>query len=67
MNPEVDIYGVYIPTLGVLALVSYFLNVGLQKLITHLRFQRFIWHHALFAAATYFFILSILSIIVTRV
>jgi len=45
MNPEVDIYGVYIPTLGVLALVSYFLNVGLQKLITHLRFQRFIWHH----------------------
>ena len=67
MNPEVDIYGVYIPTLGVLALVSYFLNVGLQKLITHLRFQRFIWHRALFAAATYFIILSILSIIVTRV
>lgn len=67
MNPELDIYGVYIPTIGILALVSYFLNVALQKLILRKKWQRFIWHHALFAAATYFIILSILSFIVTRI
>ncbi|WP_297322069.1 DUF1656 domain-containing protein [uncultured Bartonella sp.] len=67
MNPEIDIYGVYIPTIGILALVSYFLNVALQKFILRKRWQRFIWHHALFAAATYFIILSILSLIVTRI
>lgn len=67
MNPEVDIYGVYIPTIGILALISYFLNVALQKFIMQKQLQRFIWHHALFAAATYFIILSILSFIVTRI
>ncbi|AQT48210.1 MULTISPECIES: DUF1656 domain-containing protein [Bartonella] len=67
MNPEVDIYGVYIPTIGILALVSYFLNVGLQRFILRKGLERFIWHHALFAAATYFIILSILSFIVTRI
>lgn len=67
MNPEVDIYGVYIPTIGILALISYFLNVALQKFILRKQLQRVIWHHALFAAATYFIILSILSFIVTRI
>lgn len=67
MNPEVDIYGVYIPTIGILALISYFLNVALQKFIMRKKLQHFIWHHALFAAATYFIILSILSFIVTRI
>ena len=67
MNPEVDIYGVYIPTIGILALVSYFLNVALQRFILRKGLERFIWHHALFAASTYFIILSILSFIVTRI
>ncbi|MHC5305706.1 DUF1656 domain-containing protein [Bartonella sp. LJL80] len=67
MNPEIDIYGVYLPTLGILALISYFINIGLQWLISKGGLGRFIWHRALFAAATYFIILGTLSFITTRI
>ncbi|MBN9045928.1 MAG: DUF1656 domain-containing protein [Rhizobiales bacterium] len=58
MRPELDIYGIYIPTIGALALGAYFVNVLLQRLLARVQFYRFVWHRPLFDAAMYFCILG---------
>lgn len=64
MQPELDIYGIYIPTLGVLALGAYFANTIMQRLLARARFYRFVWHRPpLFDAAMYFCILGSAAVI----
>ncbi|ENR75158.1 hypothetical protein B983_02439 [Brucella abortus 67/93] len=44
MHPEFDIYGIYIPSLGLLALAAYFANTLMQRLLARVHFYRFVWH-----------------------
>lgn len=67
MRPELDIYGIYIPTLGVLALGAYVLNTIMQRLLARVRFYRFVWHRPLFDAAMYFCILGATAIILNGI
>ncbi|GAA5542474.1 MULTISPECIES: DUF1656 domain-containing protein [Brucella/Ochrobactrum group] len=67
MRPELDIYGIYIPTLGVLALGAYVLNTIMQRLLARVRFYRFVWHRPLFDAAMYFCILGAAAIILNGI
>jgi hypothetical protein len=53
MRPELDIYGVYIPSLAVLAIVSFALCTAFERLLARLGFYRFVWHRSLFNAALY--------------
>ncbi|WP_343315308.1 DUF1656 domain-containing protein [Brucella sp. BE17] len=54
MRPELDIYGIYVPTLALLALCAYFANVMMQRLLGRARFYRLVWHRPLFDTAMYF-------------
>lgn len=63
MQPDLDIYGIYIPTLGVLALAAYFANSVMQRLLARVRFYRFVWHRPLFDTAMYFCILGVAAIV----
>ncbi|NNU61930.1 DUF1656 domain-containing protein [Ochrobactrum soli] len=67
MRPELDIYGIYIPTLGVLALGAYVLNTIMQRLLARVRFYRFVWHRPLFDAAMYFCNLGAAAIILNGI
>ncbi len=58
MKPELDIYGIYIPTIGALALLAYVVNTAMQRILARIRFYRLVWHRPLFDAAMYFCILG---------
>ncbi len=61
MEPVVDLYGVYLPTLTVLALVAYALNSSLKRVLLRFNFYRFVWHPPLFNTASYLILLWALS------
>ncbi|MBC2886515.1 DUF1656 domain-containing protein [Ochrobactrum sp. CM-21-5] len=67
MQPELDIYGIYIPTLGVLALGAYFVNTVMQRVLSRVHFYRFVWHRPLFDAAMYFCILGVAAVILNGI
>ncbi|KAB2770809.1 DUF1656 domain-containing protein [Brucella anthropi] len=67
MQPELDIYGIYIPTLGVLALGAYFASTVMQRLLARARLYRFVWHRPLFDAAMYFCILGVAAVILNGI
>jgi hypothetical protein len=50
---DVDIGGVYLPTLLVLMIVTYLVYLPVNQLLTHLHFYRLVWHRALFNVALY--------------
>lgn len=56
MIAQFDIYGVYVPSLLVLLLISYLLNSALCQLLTRAGFYRWVWHPPLFNLALYILI-----------
>lgn len=63
MRPELDIYGIYIPTLGALALISFAINIVAQRVLARVGFYRFVWHRPLFDAAMYVCFLGLFVVI----
>ncbi len=53
MRPELDLYGVYIPSLAALAVVSFVLCTAFERWLARLGFYRLVWHRPLFNAALY--------------
>jgi hypothetical protein len=51
MKPELDIYGVFIPTLALLALLAYLLSTVLRRLLDRIGFYNLVWHRPLFDLA----------------
>jgi len=50
---EVDVSGVFLPTLLVMMLASYLLFLGVHAVLVRLHFYRLVWHRALFNVALY--------------
>ena len=48
MIGEIDIAGVFVPTLLVWAVVAFFISVPLRWVLTRLGFYRFVWYRGLF-------------------
>jgi hypothetical protein len=67
MSPEIDIYGVFVPTLGAIALVAYLLNAILRRVLATLGFYRLVWHRPLFDTAMYFCLLGGLALTLNKV
>ncbi len=67
MIPELDIYGVFIPTLGAMALVAFVLNAILRRLLARIGFYRLVWHRPLFDAAMYVCLLSVMTLSINRI
>ncbi|QRM53207.1 DUF1656 domain-containing protein [Sinorhizobium sp. BG8] len=67
MRPELDIYGVFIPTLGAIALASFVVNAILRRLLSAVGFYRLVWHRPLFDTAMYFCVLSLIALTINRV
>jgi len=57
MIGEIEIHGVFIPTLLVLGMGAFLLTLSLRVILRRLHFYRFVWHAGLFDTALYVVIL----------
>ncbi|HEY0198691.1 MAG TPA: DUF1656 domain-containing protein [Rhodanobacter sp.] len=58
MIPEIDIYGVYVPTFALVLLGCYVVFRLLHRLLSAGGFYHRVWHRDLFDIATYFALLG---------
>jgi Protein of unknown function (DUF1656) len=58
MIGDLDVSGVFVPTLLVLMGITYLLYLGVHALLTHVQFYRLVWHRALFNVALYALLLG---------
>jgi len=63
MIGEIEIHGVFIPTLLVLGIVAFFVRLVLGVILRRLRFYRFVWHAGLFDTALYVVILWVAALV----
>lgn len=67
MRPEIDLYGVFIPTLGAIAVAAFLLNAVLRRVLVFIGFYRLVWHRPLFDTAMYFCLLGALALSLNKV
>jgi len=66
MTAELSLYGLYIPTLLLLAILALVCTRALGRLLMRLGFYRLVWHPALFEFALFFIVLGSFSILLTN-
>jgi hypothetical protein len=63
MIGEVDIYGIYVPWLLLLSLLSLAVTRGISRVLSRFGFYRLVWHPALFDSALFIIVLGIFHFI----
>ena len=66
MIGEVDIYGVFLPAVLVLMLVSYMFCLVVTRVFARVGLYRFVWHRSIFDLAIYVIVLGIVVIVSHR-
>ncbi|MFK4441680.1 undecaprenyl pyrophosphate phosphatase UppP [Caballeronia udeis] len=66
MIGEIDIYGVYLPAVLVLMLVSYLFCLIVTRVFARVGLYRFIWHRSIFDLAIYVIVLGVVVIVSHR-
>jgi len=63
MIGEIEIHGVFIPTLLVLGIGAFIVTLVLRVILQRLNFYRFVWHAGLFDTALYVVILWVEALV----
>jgi Protein of unknown function (DUF1656) len=66
MISEIDVYGVFVPSLLVWVGVALPLTAGLRRLLRWFGFYRLVWHRALFDLALLVIVLGVVVAVSTR-
>ncbi|RQH06492.1 MULTISPECIES: DUF1656 domain-containing protein [Paraburkholderia] len=66
MIGEIDIFGVFVPTVLVLMLIAYLINIVVRKVLTLIGFYRFVWHRSVFDLGIYVFVLAAVIVVSHR-
>jgi hypothetical protein len=66
MIGEIDVYGVYLPAVLILMLLSYLLSLALTRLFGRVGLYRFVWHRSIFDLAIYVIVLGLVVIVSHR-
>jgi hypothetical protein len=66
MIGEIDIYGVFLPAVLILMLVSYLLCQIVTRVFARVGLYRFVWHRSIFDLAIYVIVLGIVVIVSHR-
>jgi hypothetical protein len=66
MIGEIDVYGVFLPAVLILMLVSYLLCLVLTRVFARVGLYRFVWHRSIFDLAIYVIVLGIVVIVSHR-
>lgn len=59
MNQQIDIYGVFLPTLALIALGAVPVSALLRRLFARIGLYRWVWHRPLFDFALYVSVLGL--------
>jgi hypothetical protein len=62
MIGEIEMHGVFVPTLLVLGIGAFFITLVLRVILRRLDFYRFVWHAGLFDTALYVVILWVAAL-----
>ena len=66
MTGEIDVYGIFIPTLLVWVGATLPLTAGIRRMLRRFGFYRLVWHRPLFDFALLVMVLGIVFAIATR-
>jgi Protein of unknown function (DUF1656) len=66
MSGEIDVYGVFVPTLLVWVGVALQLTAGLRRMLRWFDFYRLVWHRPLFDFALLVIVLGAVVSVATR-
>lgn len=66
MNADIDIFGVYVPNLMILALAALIASLPIRSLLARAGIYRLVWHRSLFDLALFVIVLSGLFSILQR-
>ncbi|MGH1573295.1 DUF1656 domain-containing protein [Methylobacterium sp. P31] len=58
MTGELDIYGVFVPSLAAWMMLAFFISLVIRRLLTLTGFYRLVWHRPLFDFALYVVLLG---------
>lgn len=58
MTGELDIYGVFVPSLAAWMLLAFLIGLPLRRVLALAGFYRFVWHRPLFDLALYVVLLG---------
>ncbi len=58
MTGELDIYGVFIPSLAAWMLIAFLVSLPLRRVLAATGFYRLVWHRPLFDLALYVILLG---------
>ncbi|WPP00038.1 DUF1656 domain-containing protein [Pseudomonas sp. HR96] len=61
MIGELDISGIFLPTLLVIMVITYLLFLVVHGVLNRLHFYRLVWHRALFNVALYTVLLGVVD------
>ncbi|PZQ50141.1 MAG: hypothetical protein DI556_08725 [Rhodovulum sulfidophilum] len=67
MTQQLDIYGVFVPTLAVMALASFVLSRIASRILARAGLYRFVWHRPLFDLALYVIVLGGAFLLLQRI
>ena len=63
---EVNLFGVYVAPISLMAAVAWLLLIALRRTADHFGLLRHVWHPALFVFAVYLIMLSSIVLVVAR-
>jgi hypothetical protein len=66
MIGEIDILGVFVPSVLVLMLIAYLINIGVRMVLTRIGFYRLVWHRSIFDLGIYVLVLGVLVVVSHR-
>ncbi|MBE7244001.1 MAG: DUF1656 domain-containing protein [Actinomycetospora chiangmaiensis] len=58
MTGELDLYGVFVPSLGAWMLLAFLLSLAVRGVLARIGFYRLVWHRPLFDLALYVVLLG---------
>jgi hypothetical protein len=63
---ELDLLGVYVAPISVMMVAAWFVTILLRRAASRLGLLRYVWHPALFVAAVYTVVLSLIVLITAQ-
>jgi hypothetical protein len=67
MIGEIDILGVFVPSILVLMLIAYLVNIVVRMVLTRIGFYRLVWHRSIFDLGIYVLVLGVIVVVSHRI
>jgi uncharacterized protein DUF1656 len=66
MIGEIDIFGVFVPSILVLMLIAYLINLVIRTVLDRAGFYRLVWHRSIFDLGIYVLVLGLVVVVSHR-